>query len=379
MSAIYVIIGVVFVAYIIIIFSITYGTLRRDKTVQCEPKTSTKSISIIIPCRNEEQNIGILLQLLGENTLIGNDEIIIVDDSSEDETVKIVKSFKKQRIRQLSLQEMRPGLFGKKQALLLGLAEASGELILLTDADCRPGPEWVSKMRKCYSDERNSTVMLLAPVLPKGSNSLLHHIELLEFSVLMCVTRGSTAIGNPVLANSSNVMIRRDAFQSSNAYEGNQEISSGDDMFLLEKIRREYGCSGIRFNNDPASIVYTSAVKNLRQWVSQRLRWASKSRGYRDPSIMIVAGTVFIVNAMLLLFIAGAFLYRTFSELLVLALILKIFIDLPLVATAIGRYGRKVLWLLYVPAQIGGIFYVSLTGIFGQFARPVWKGRKLNS
>ncbi len=376
METIFIVLGVLITGYTGIITWLSLGLITGKKPKKISVKQDpTPALSLIVACRNEAQTIGNLLGRL-QGQLQQDDEIILIDDHSEDDTIARIREFSSLKIHLLRLQDQEIPVYGKKQAIALGLSRAKNDLILFTDADCLPGPDWIQSMRNCLNTSVSPIQMILAPVVPESSGSVLHNLELLEFSLLMSVTECSATLGNPVLSNASNVLIRRKAFDAGGGYSGNLHYASGDDMFLLEKIKKHYGNAAIRFNTDRESIVRTRPVGGVHQWIMQRLRWASKAKGYRDPSILITSVIIYGYHAALLI-TCFFFLWSGGHSVWFPALFLiKIVVDFPLVAHGIRRYGHPGLWWLYIPAQLGGMVYVSTTGLFGQFLRPRWKGRK---
>ncbi len=104
-------------------------------------QTVSTFISVIIPARNEEENIGNLLKALQEQTYPKElFEIIVVDDHSTDKTAEIVAQF--ENVKLLHLEDDINNSY-KKKAIETGIAAASGELIVTTDADCIPSSEWL--------------------------------------------------------------------------------------------------------------------------------------------------------------------------------------------------------------------------------------------
>ena len=100
------------------------------------------TVSVIIPARNEEKNIGQLLEALRQQDFPAEKlEIIVVDDHSEDQTAAIARSFL--NVRVLPFREEGLNSY-KKKALEKAVAAACGELIVCTDADCIPTKEWLS-------------------------------------------------------------------------------------------------------------------------------------------------------------------------------------------------------------------------------------------
>lgn len=106
---------------------------------------STPKVSIILPARNEEGFIGKCLESLLEQDY-ENYEIIVIDDSSEDSTGKIISEFAKKnsKIIHVSAKPKPEGWMGKNWACMEGYRKASGELLLFTDADTKHSKNVIS-------------------------------------------------------------------------------------------------------------------------------------------------------------------------------------------------------------------------------------------
>jgi len=97
---------------------------------------STPKVSIILPARNEENFIGNCLDSLIKQDY-QNYEIIVIDDSSDDSTWKIISEYAKMNsnIVPVSAKPKPDGWVGKNWACMEGYHKAAGELLLFTDAD----------------------------------------------------------------------------------------------------------------------------------------------------------------------------------------------------------------------------------------------------
>ena len=113
-------------------------------------------ITVLVPARNEEMNIGdCLASLAGQTYPREWWEVIVIDDHSTDGMAGIVKGM--EGVRYLSLAERNDGSelrAHKKRAIEAGVQEASGELIVTTDADCVFHPEWLKTIAAFYKEER---------------------------------------------------------------------------------------------------------------------------------------------------------------------------------------------------------------------------------
>jgi glycosyltransferase involved in cell wall biosynthesis len=107
-------------------------------------KTSPK-VSIILPARNEEEFISKCLDSL-INQDYENYEIIVIDDSSEDSTGKIISEYSKKhpKVIPVSARPKPEGWMGKNWACMEGYKKATGELLLFTDADTKHAKNVIS-------------------------------------------------------------------------------------------------------------------------------------------------------------------------------------------------------------------------------------------
>src|SRR5690606_31394854 len=115
--------------------------------------------SVIIPARNEEKNIGALLKSLREQTYSPDlFEVIVVDDHSTDQTAAVVGGFEGVKLVQLKEDQINSY---KKKAIETGIAAATGEWIVCTDADCIAGPDWLQSIASFIAD--TDPVFVAAP------------------------------------------------------------------------------------------------------------------------------------------------------------------------------------------------------------------------
>ena len=106
-------------------------------------------VSVIVPAHNEEGNLPALLDALDAQCgLAGRLEILLVDDRSIDATPRLMDDYASTRahVNVLHIDRTPAGFSPKKWAIVQAIAQASGDVILTTDADARPGPRWVAAM-----------------------------------------------------------------------------------------------------------------------------------------------------------------------------------------------------------------------------------------
>ena len=337
------------------------------KNLEC-----TRKVSVIIPARNEEENIEDCLRSVLEQSyppeLI---EIIVVNDHSEDGTVGVVRSLMKSsdRIRLLDLDD-KPRVAYKKAAISMAIDQAGGEIILTTDADCICNQEWVETMVSHFAED---VEMVSGPVELTG-NSLFMKFQALEFIGLIMVGAAGILQGRPNMCNGANLGYTKNAFFKVNGFEGVDGIASGDDELLMHKLA-ERSSGSIAFAYDPKAIVRTAAQPNLKAFANQRRRWVSKSRLYKKKGITFTLSMSYlavlsipvytllgILDWRSLCFAAGALLLKMVAEGMVL-----------LRGT---RFFKHTQLLLLLPMeQFLHIAYVLWVGIAGNIKKYTWKGR----
>ncbi|MBU4352886.1 MAG: glycosyltransferase [Nanoarchaeota archaeon] len=102
-------------------------------------------ISIIIPAYNAAQTLPACLAALQRQTQ-PPDEIIVVDDGSQDQTAQVARAYGAQLLEQPHQ--------GPAAARNLGIRQARGDIAFFTDADCEPVPTWVAEMMRPFADPR---------------------------------------------------------------------------------------------------------------------------------------------------------------------------------------------------------------------------------
>ena len=101
-------------------------------------------LSIVVPCYNEEESVGIFLKEI-QNILPGKGfEVIFINDGSSDNTLDEIRNLANENSNVKYLSFSRN--FGKESAIYAGLKNASGDLVCLIDADLQHPPSLIPKM-----------------------------------------------------------------------------------------------------------------------------------------------------------------------------------------------------------------------------------------
>jgi len=331
--------------------------------------------SVVIAARNEAENIKICIEtILAQNYSTDFFEIIVIDDFSEDLTAAIVKKMQEQHTN-LHLLNMadyfKPNeiISYKKKAIEIGVQHAKGNWIVTTDADCIIPPNWLLLFDQYI--HQYQPVFVAAPVMFIKERGLLNQFQLLDFLALQGITAAAVAAGKHSMCNGANLAFEKSAFIAVGGYQGVDQIASGDDMFLMHKMKLTLS-NRIGYLFHPDAIVLTQAMQNWKGFLMQRIRWSTKALFCDDRSIFWVLVLVFVFNfSFLLLLLMGHFgsllialAFKTFFELFFLEPVAKFY----------NLQSQLSYFLLYQPVHIT---YTILAGLFWQVKTYTWKGRRV--
>jgi cellulose synthase/poly-beta-1,6-N-acetylglucosamine synthase-like glycosyltransferase len=335
-------------------------------------KSPATYISIIIPARNEEKNIGNLLMALQKQTYPKHFiEIIVVNDHSTDNTAEIVKKFP--GVILLDLDDDSINSY-KKKAIEKGIYTASGKLIITTDADCLPPPAWLENMVSFF--EEKNAMFIAAPVALQNDSSVVQVFQALDFLTLQGVTGASVYKKIHSMCNGANLAYEKKAFSEINGFEGIDTIASGDDMLLMYKIWGKFP-DRVHYLKSKQAIVRTQPAKTWKDFFNQRIRWASKARHYNDKRIFWVLLLVYLFNlSFLVLLVAGCWLPVLWIYLAVFW-IAKTLVEFPFVSSVAKFFGQQSLLKYFFFFQPLHIAYTIIAGLLGQFGNYEWKGRRV--
>ncbi len=329
-------------------------------------------VTLIVCARNEEENIGRLLNCIAAQDYPSHLlEVIVVDDHSTDRTAAIVKEFSFARL--LPLLEDVPNSY-KKKAIETAMRVATGELIVTTDADCFMGTQWISSLVEYY--QQFQPVFIAAPVDMTYGNRLLDIFQAYDFAVLQGITGASVNSRIHSMCNGANMAYTREAFHAVDGFTGIDHIASGDDLLLMHKIAERFP-GRIGYLKSRESIVSTHPMKSWKAFFHQRIRWASKATHYRDGRLIATLLLVYIFNlSFLVLAIAGCWHPMYWFYLLALWLG-KTVVEFPFVRSVASFFGKQGLLKYFFLLQPLHIVYTISSGLISQFGKYEWKGRRV--
>jgi biofilm PGA synthesis N-glycosyltransferase PgaC len=343
----------------------------------------TTKVSIIIPARNEEQNILACLSSLKDQTYPKNlYQVIIVDDHSSDNTWNILQTFSNEEMtfKKLKLSDhitdSNNNKAFKKLAIETAINNAEGNLIVTSDADCTFNNNWLQTIVSFY--ETTNAKFIAAPVKIKYSTNLLDIFQTLDFITLQGITAASVFKKFHSMCNGANLAYERKVFFEVDGFKNIDNIPSGDDMLLMHKIYKKYPDNVFYLKNKNA-IVITESQSSWKNFIDQRIRWASKADIYDDKRIFWVLLLVYCFNLLFLVLAIAAFWDIQFLLIAAVLLILKTFVEFLFVRSVAKFFDQRSLMICFPFLQPLHILYIIISGFFGKFGSYQWKGRKVVS
>ncbi len=375
-----VIVGVVAVAYIgLQLFHIYHWR----KIPECTPAPDfipKTAISVVVPARNEEENIvGCIYGLLEQNYPKHLLEIIVVDDQSDDATYELCEQIRTPILKLMRLGVSRKTTIqgSKKKALAYGITHAHGELIVTTDADCVHCSDWLLHLAYLYETE--GSALISGPVNVMSADGMLNQMQLLDFTASGLINAAGIQARSNYLASGANLCFQRRLFDQIHAFEDNHHIASGDDVFIIHNFKKRFR-EKIHFLKSAAAIVYTRAERSWRAFFSQRLRWATKNKMTGNWASFVIAAFVWLQRASLVLIFGYAVVFHHEAHfywgLAITAVVMMIDFSLQYEATGFFLCRKSLRW--FGPAWILHTFYFLCVGLISWLpVEQQWKGRKI--
>jgi len=276
--------------------------IKEDKKCGCN--VNNPGFSIVVAAKNEIKNLQGLLDSLGRLDYPKDKyEIIISDDNSDDGSLEWLTAQIKNRsnIKVVSAKEKK--LPGKKGALEAGAAIAKFEYILITDADCRPEPNWI-KSFACKFSQGYDAVFGAAPFLE--GNSFVNKIARFENLRSSILTFALCNVNLPYSAAARSFGYTKSLYNKINGYKNTTDTLSGDDdLFIREALKAgaRIGCFA-----EKGSMVFSKTKSTFKDYFNQKARHTSTSNYYLLKH-KIILGLWHLLNLSAFIFLCAALFY----------------------------------------------------------------------
>ena len=295
----YTFIVVVFIQIIYYLF--IFGKFSFHKKQEQPPKNIP--VSVIICAKNEAKSLKKFLPSILEQDY-PNFEVVLINDGSTDKTLKVMEAFKKDfnNIKIVDVKNIEAFWGNKKYALTLGIKASTHNVLLFTDADCKPiSNQWIKEMSSHFTNSKS--IVLGYGAYEKIKGSFLN--KLIRFETLLTAVQyfSYAEMGQPYMAVGRNLAYRKELFFEASGFINHMRIKSGDDdLFVNQNATAEN--TAICFSKD--SFTESIPEQTLSTWIDQKRRHISTAKFYKFShkallSLFYITQLLFWILAILLI------------------------------------------------------------------------------
>ena len=357
----------VFCIYIVAIGALIYG-FTKIKTYNFVGLKPLTKFTIIVPFRNEEESLPLLLESFSKlNYPSELFEVILVDDESKNKFP--ISSFQ----FQVSLiDNNRISNSPKKDAIVTAMHQLTTEWVVTTDADCTVNKNWLLTLDN-YIQTHNAS-MIAGAVTYDCNSSFLHQFQQLDMASLQGATIGSFGIDQGFMCNGANLAYTKSLFTALDGFTGNDKIASGDDVFLLQKAISRFP-DQVHYLKSNNTVVTTHPLNDWKALFYQRVRWASKTGSYQSFFGQLLALIVFAGNLGWIITIGYCIYNFEIAAALFPFILLKMVIDAILILQS-NRFLNSERTTYLIVSSLFYPFFSTGVALYSLFGKYDWKGRR---
>jgi len=249
--------------YLLLIFLLLY--LKNKKDIFYSPETKKKyTISLIVPCWNEEETIAETIEHLLQIEYSGLKKIIIVDDCSSDNSYKIAKKYEENYPKKVQVIQTPKQTGNAAGAKIYGSGFVDTELIGFVDADSYPEKASIKKLVGFFDNPKTGAVT--CTIVPRNRNKLLEKMQVIEYNTI-AFTRKLLGYLDAIYTTPGPLAVyRKSAFDKIGGFDKNN---------LTEDIEIAWSLinQGYEIKMDLSTSTTTTAPDKFKEWYKQRRRW----------------------------------------------------------------------------------------------------------
>ncbi len=326
-------------------------------------------VSVVICARNEERNLTQYLTLVLEQDY-PEFEVVVVNDCSYDLTGDVLEEFAKKhkRLKIVTIKEDEYYQHGKKVAVMMGIKGSKYDLLVMTDADCRPASnQWLRSKAQHFTDK--TEIVLGYGPYERGKGWLNKLIRFDTFFIGMQYLSYSLA-GVTYMGVGRNLSYRKELFYRNKGFASHYHIPSGDDDLFVNEVAAR---GNTRIEIGTESFCYSRTKRTLREWWFQKRRHLETGKRYRAGHKLSLG--LYVASQWLFFGCFIAALVLNFQPYVVLgAFLLRFSVQMITFNFTMKRLGERDLLLLAPPMEILlMLFYPVIT-----FSRMFQRKRRWN-
>lgn len=242
-----------------------------------KPDEALEPVSVVVCARDAYEHLTELIPLL-LNQDYPQFELVIVNDCSDDDTEEYLKDLERRepRVKPVQLRQHLNFFNGKKFPLSMGIKSASHDLLVLTDADCRPtSNQWLRSVVNNY-DRGTEVVLGYSRYLRKGGLlNLLMRFDAMQNAMLYL---SSALAGKPYMGVGQNLSYRQRLFFKNKGFIEHYTTEAGDDDVFISQVATK---RNTRVQVDADNTIEVFPTSSVGTWLRERSRRYSTIRMHR--------------------------------------------------------------------------------------------------
>ncbi len=256
-----------------------WGIFSRLAFLKKQPPATTEQppVSVVIAARNEYHHLKKNLPAILDQKY-PDFEVVVVNHASDDETADYLKEMQNRypHLKVITIERDLNFFHGKKFPLSIGIKSAAHEVLLLTDADCKPAsPYWISRMASHYN-KQTEIVIAYGPYYPQKGflNRMIRYDTF--FTALQYLS--FALAGKPYMGVGRNLSYRKSLFLKNKGFISHYDIASGDDDLFINQVARK---ENTQVELSPESFVYSEPKHRFSEWFKQKRRHLTTGKKYK--------------------------------------------------------------------------------------------------
>ncbi len=321
-------------------------TTRQDK----EP------VSVVISAKDEYDNLKEYLPLILEQDY-PDFEVVVVNDCSVDDTDYLLKTYsdKYPNLSVVNIRENVNFFKGKKFPLSVGIKSAKYDLLLLTDADCKPASkEWISEMASNFTDK---TEIVLGYCAYQSQAGLLN--MLIRFDALFTAIQyfSYSLIRQTYMGVGRNLAYRKSLFYKNKGFTKHYRILSGDDDLFINCAATS-GNTKIEISHQSHTI--SKPKTSFYRWFKQKKRHLTTGQLYKLRHKLLL-GTFSFTQILFYITFFTVIFYEYTIQIVLLLLLLRLASQILIIKKCMINLNEKKLLLISPLLEIFLIIFNFMT------------------
>lgn len=248
--------------------------------------SQTHPVSVVVCTRDEAQNLENHMPLILTQDYNTTHEVIVVNDNSFDDTKYFLEELQKlfKHLNPITLTQEAKHIPGKKWPLSVGIKSSKYEVMLLTDADCRPASaSWIQKMQEAYHPE---TEVVLGYGAYDKKPGLLNKLVRWETCLTALQYMSYALAGMPYMGVGRNLSYRKELFYRIKGFSSLNHIPGGDDDLFINKVANKNNTTVVL---DKEAFTISVPPENFGAWWKQKARHYSTAKFYKPIHKFLLA------------------------------------------------------------------------------------------